>query len=116
MPHAGDEWVAGTLRAAAAETLSRGAPALAARFLRRALHEPPPLAWRPGLLLAAGQAEARAGDPRAVAHLRQALESAPDDATQARAALELIRLLGRSGELSAGAELALRVIDRLDPR
>ncbi|HEX5225033.1 MAG TPA: LuxR C-terminal-related transcriptional regulator, partial [Solirubrobacteraceae bacterium] len=98
------------------ETLSRGAPALAARFLRRALREPPPMPWRPGLLLAAGQAEARAGDARAVAHLREALEHAPDDATQARAALELIQLLGRSGELSAGADLALRVIDRLDPR
>ncbi len=116
VPHAGDEWVTETLRAAAAETLSRGAPALAARFLRRALHEPPPPAWRPELLLAAGEAEVRAGDPRAVAHLRQALESAPDDATRAHAALVLIQVLARSGELSAGAELALRVIDRLDPR
>ncbi len=116
VPHAGDAWVAQTLRTAAAETLSRGAPALAARFLRRALREPPPSDWRPELLLAAGQAEGRAGDHRAVAHLREALESAPDEATQAHAALALIRLLARSGELSAGAELALRVLDRLDPR
>lgn len=116
VPHAGDEWVVHTLRTAAAETLSRGVPALAARFLRRALYEPPPEAWRPQLLLAAGQAEGRAGDRRAVAHLREALETAADDATQAHAALALIQLLGRSGELSAGAEVALRVLDRLDPR
>jgi len=109
-----DPWVVATLRDAAAPALARGAPETAARFLRRALREPPPAAERPLVLLAAGEAEAQAGDERAAAHLRAAIELADDGATRARAALALTPLLGMAGQVGAGVDVALAALDRLD--
>ena len=113
-PPAGDPWVVATLQAAAEEGISRGAPDLAARFLRRALDEPPEPAHAAAVLLATGRAEARAGDPRAIAHLQRAIESAPDVTTHAHAALILIQLLGPAGRLKPGIDLALEALGRLD--
>ena len=75
---AGDPWVVERLRAAAREARDRGAPEIAARYLRRALAEPPLGTDRPGVLLGVGIAEWRAGEPDAVAHLQQALDSSLD--------------------------------------
>ena len=76
---AGDEWVIGRLRDAAREALARGAPDIAARYVRRALAEPPTDVQRAMLLLMLGTAEWRAGQPDAIAHLEQALSAAGDD-------------------------------------
>ncbi len=114
-PPAGDPWVVTTLEAAAAEAIARGAPGLAARFLRRALEEPPEAKQTAAVLLATGRAEARAGDPRAISHLRRAIESAPDVTTHAHAALTLVQILGPAGQLKAGIDLALEALGRLDP-
>ena len=113
-PPAGDPWVVATLQAAAEEAIARGAPDLAARFLRRALDEPPEPAHTAAVLLATGRAEARAGDPRAIAHLQRAIESAPDVTTHAHAALMLVQLLGPAGRLKPGIDLALEALGRLD--
>ncbi len=113
-PPAGDPWVVTTLQAAAEEAIARGAPGPAARFLRRALEEPPRRADAAAVLLATGRAEARAGDARAIAHLRRAIDSAPDVTTHAHAALMLVQLLGPAGQLKAGIDLALEALGRLD--
>jgi DNA-binding CsgD family transcriptional regulator len=76
---AGDPWVVQRLRDAAGEALDRGAPEVAAGYLRRALAEPPLPAERAALLLALGTAEWRAREPQATAHLEQALDSAGED-------------------------------------
>jgi DNA-binding CsgD family transcriptional regulator len=114
-PPAGDPWVVDTLTAAGQEALARGAPGPAARLLRRALSEPPAAAQEAAVLLATGQAEARAGDARAIAHLQRAIESAPDAATHAQAALLLVQLLGPAGQLKAGIDLALSALAHVDP-
>ena len=76
---AGDGWVVQRLRDAAGEALDRGAPEVAAGYLRRALAEPPAPADRAALLLALGTAEWRAGQPDATLHLEQALDCAGED-------------------------------------
>jgi DNA-binding CsgD family transcriptional regulator len=100
------------LRESAARELSRGAPAEAAKFLRRALREPPPAAERYETLLESAAAEdlasrADLGEER----LREALLLAPDESERSRVANSLSLLLTRRGELedasdTAGRELA----------
>jgi DNA-binding CsgD family transcriptional regulator len=89
------------LRAAARHALDRGAPDVAAAYLRRALHEPVDDDRYADLAAALGGASARAGLPEADADFRRAFELAPDDERRAAVALELARLLsvmGRSTE------------------
>ena len=76
---AGDGWVVQRLRDAAREALDRGAPEVAAGYVRRALSEPPSADDRAALLFSLGTAEWRAGQPDAIAHLEQALAAAGDD-------------------------------------
>lgn len=86
---AGDPWVVERLRAAAREARDRGAPEIAAKYLRRALVEPPLATDRPRMLLRLGTAEWRAGERDAVAHLEQALDSSADPETTVGAAAAL---------------------------
>jgi DNA-binding CsgD family transcriptional regulator len=74
-----DGWVVQRLGDAAREALDRGAPEIAASYVRRALAEPPAEADRAALLLSLGIAEGRAGQPDAIAHLEQAVAAAGDD-------------------------------------
>ena len=67
------------LRDAAREALDRGAPEIAASYVRRALAEPPAAGERAALLFLLGTAEWRAGQPDAIAHLEQALAAAGED-------------------------------------
>jgi len=76
---AADGWVAQRLGDAALEALDRGAPEVAASYVRRALAEPPAAAERAALLLSLGIAEGRAGQPDAIAHLEEALAAAGVD-------------------------------------
>jgi DNA-binding CsgD family transcriptional regulator len=76
---AGERWVVERLRMAADEALDRGAPEVAAGYLRRALAEPPDPRERSILLLILGTAEWRARQPEAIAHLEQALASGGED-------------------------------------
>ena len=77
---AGDAWVTERLHAAAKEALDRGAPQVAASYLRRALEEGASDEARGELLLTLGSAEWRAGQPDAIPHLEQALVSGGDPA------------------------------------
>ena len=76
---AGDMWAVERLRDAALEALDRGAPEIAASYVRRALSEPPAGSERAALLFLLGTAEWRAGQPDAIEHLEQALAKAGDD-------------------------------------
>ena len=69
----GDRWVVQRLVDAGREALDRGAPEIAASYVRRALAlaEPPASRERASLLFMLGTAEWRAGQPDAIAHLEQ---------------------------------------------
>ena len=75
----GDEWAVARLRDAAGQALDRGAPEVAASYLRRALSEPPAGGERAAVLLMLGTAEWRAGQPDAIAHLEEAFAAAGED-------------------------------------
>ena len=106
---AGDGWVVQRLRDAAREALERGAPEVAASYVRRALSEPPAADERAALLFLLGTAEWRAGQPDAIAHLEQALAAAGED---------LGTLIGASSVLALAyyvsdrAERAVEVLER----
>ena len=85
----GDRWVVERLGAAARDARDRGAPEVAASYLRRALEEPPDRAQRAALMLRLGAAEWRAGLPGAIVHLEEALGGAHDAKTAAAAAASL---------------------------
>ena len=106
---ANDPWVVQRLRDAAHDALERGAPEIAADYLRRALAEPPAAGERPALLLLLGTAEWRAGQPDAIAHLEQALAAADEDPRTLIAACALLAL---AYNVTDRAECAVEVLDQ----
>jgi DNA-binding CsgD family transcriptional regulator len=106
---AGDGCVVTWLGNAAREALDRGAPEIAARYVRRALAEPPAEADRAALLLTLGMAEWRAQEPDAIGHLEQALVAAGEDH------LALVRASGRLARayyVTDQTERAVAVLER----
>jgi DNA-binding CsgD family transcriptional regulator len=93
------------LRAAAGEAASRGAADAAARYLRRALEEPPAEAERGAVLHELGLAEAtdRQRD-RFPGRLREAMDVTRDPETRAGIALDLGRALFSTGDWRASVE------------
>jgi DNA-binding CsgD family transcriptional regulator/tetratricopeptide (TPR) repeat protein len=67
----GDAWVLGKLRDAAASATARGAPEAGARYLRRALEEPPPPAQRIAVKRELGITLLRGDDEDGIAVLRE---------------------------------------------
>jgi DNA-binding CsgD family transcriptional regulator/tetratricopeptide (TPR) repeat protein len=110
---AGDLWVAGRLAAAARDAADRGAPDLAAGYLRRALSEPPAAGEHPALLLRLGLAEWHAGEPDAIGHLEQALATARDPATTSAAAESLAQAYRFTGRADMGVAALQRAIAQL---
>jgi DNA-binding CsgD family transcriptional regulator/predicted negative regulator of RcsB-dependent stress response len=102
---AGDRESIDFMVAAARGALARGAPSSAASYLRRALAEPPDRDDRPALLAELGSAESLVGDPRAIGHLREALQSSSDSGLRRAAALALARFLVLSGETGRAASI-----------
>ena len=102
---AGEARVVELLRAAARRAYSGGAPEAAARYLRRALEEPPGDEERGGVLLELGRAEVRASEPGATAHLQEARDAVGAGAPRARVLRELARAHMKGGEM----ELATHV-------
>ncbi len=86
----GDPWVVEQLRAAARE--ARAAQP-AARYLERALQEPPTAQLRPEVLAELGAAEAALGRPAAADHLEQAAAASADPRRRAELGLQLGRAL-----------------------
>jgi DNA-binding CsgD family transcriptional regulator len=108
---AGERWTVEVLQRAAGRALDRGAASTAARYLARALSEPPASDQRAGVLRRAGVAESLVGDPTAVEHLSQAMAlSSAGVKERADAALELSAAqtaIGRFGEAIRTLEVAL---------
>src|SRR5262249_6650645 len=94
---AGSARVVDLLRAAATAASGRGAPGMAADYLRRALAEPPRPAARPAILLELGLALARERSRAARAALREAVALARTLQDHATAAVLAARVLGRWG-------------------
>ncbi len=107
---AGDGWVAQRLGDAAREARERGAPEVAAGYLRRALLEPPAAGERPALLVSLGMAEWLAGHPEAIAHLEQALAAAGEDLGTLILACAV---LAHAYNLTDRGERAVEVLERL---
>ena len=108
----GDPGVVTALRAAAGAASDRGAPDLAACYLRRALAEPPDAAARPGVLLSLGTALASVRDPEAVGVLMDAVAQAPPGKV-AEAAVRSAGLLGVWGHHDSALRICRDALDAL---
>jgi DNA-binding CsgD family transcriptional regulator len=111
---AGDSSAVAVLRAVARQAQIAGEPKRAARYLGRALAEPPPPADRGAVLLELGAIESQARLPGAEEHLALALGgSRPPERVQAALELADLQLLGaRFADAAAVLEAELR---RLGP-
>ena len=105
---AGDLWVVGKLREAAADARRRGAPDVAALCLQRVLAGPPPAAMRAGVLLELGQLEAMQAPAAAVSHLTEALAESPDWPRRGAISLTLSEALALGGRFSEAVDLLAR--------
>src|SRR5215211_4905502 len=112
---AADPWVVERLVDTACAAGKQGAPESEAVFLRRALAEPPPLGDRSALLLDLGMADASVGVADWPDHLQQAVDTAPNAATAAEAAMVLGLALSRAGRFAEGVEVLDRAASSLDP-
>ncbi len=110
---AGDRWVVRRLSAAALGARERGAPEVAASYLRRALAEPADEAERPELLLRLGEAEWYTGQPGAIARLEQAAAQAREPTTAAAAAGALANAYVQSDQTDQAVRVLQRAIDRI---
>lgn len=107
-------WALDVLEGAAQRSLSQGAPADAARLLRRALIEAPEAPRRARILCTLGAAEIRAGEADAIRHLRVAVRSLADPAERAGAFLELGLALTARGDPSGAVAVLDSALAGLD--
>jgi DNA-binding CsgD family transcriptional regulator len=108
-----DPWVVQALADAAAEATARGAPELAATYLRRALIEPPAVEERGAVLHQLGSVEMLAREHAAVEHLADALAAATDPELRAKIALLLGRAAVITGRLADASQLLGEAIGEL---
>jgi len=116
-PHASADTVE-VLRRAAERALGVGASETAARYLRRALEEPAPVAVRPQLLHQLGRAAMLAGQTDAVEHLQAALTEAAPGLERGAVAANLARAQAWAGRLHEAVEtidVAIAEVEDLDP-
>jgi DNA-binding NarL/FixJ family response regulator len=102
---AGSAEVAGGIVAAAERAASRGATDEAVSWFARALEENAPEPARALILTGLGLSEASLRDPRAIDHLRQAMDDAQDIGLRARIATSLAELLVLSGQWGDARDL-----------
>jgi DNA-binding CsgD family transcriptional regulator len=102
----GDPRVVQTLRAAAAQAQTRGAPDLAARYLQRALAEARDPADRAVITHGLGTALLTDRDPASFEFLRRAIELTDDPAAREAWTLELTRALAVAGRPAEATEFA----------
>jgi tetratricopeptide (TPR) repeat protein/transcriptional regulator with XRE-family HTH domain len=96
---ASDPWVVDQLCAAAAESMAAGLASTAARYLERAIDEPPPPGLRCQVQLWHGQALALGETAAALPALLAAYDQAPDDGLRTEAAIALAKTNGYSDRL-----------------
>jgi DNA-binding CsgD family transcriptional regulator len=111
---AADPWVVERLVDTACAAGKQGAPESEAVFLRRALAEPPPPGDRSALLLDLGMADASVGVADWPDHLQQAVDTAPNAAAAAEAAMVLGLALSRAGRFAEAVEVLDRAASSLD--
>ena len=111
---AADGWVVERLVEAACAAGKQGAPESEAVFLRRALAEPPPPGEQSALLLDLGMAEANAGPGEWAEHLQLAVDTAPNGAAAAEAAMVLGLALSRAHRFAEAVEVLDRAASSLD--
>lgn len=109
----GDPDIVEELRSAAESEAARRAPVVAARYLRRALAEPPSDDDLTSVLLDAGVAACRAGDADGIGYLERVLDRADDPAAELAAVHELADAHARGTDPFAAATLLEERIDRL---
>lgn len=112
---AGNPEVVARLRRAAELVLARGAPYVAANYLRRALAEPPAAEERPVLVYRLGHAQTAAMGPAGLDTLEQAVVLCEDPAERASIALEFARAARMMGEFSRAARVLERTAESLEP-
>jgi DNA-binding CsgD family transcriptional regulator len=115
---AGDPAAVSTLREAAREASSRGAPDVAASYLRRALVEPPNEDDRPSVYFELGLAGIAAEEPGSAAQLVGAVHGLPDAQQRAEAALQAAILLtfnGNSTDVISVCDAGLESRESIDP-
>lgn len=103
-PATADPWAVEVLRAAARQARATASPDSAARYLVRALAEPPPRRERAVVLVELAEAEAAAGAATAVARLEEALTLRDDPSGRAETLLRLGWMLHKSGRIGEAAE------------
>ena len=114
---AAESWVVEQLVAAAHLAGARGSADAAARYLRRALEEPPPPAQRARIALQLGAAESVASDSEsAVAHLRDALEGELEAEQRLLATRLLAARLAQSHRPAEAADLIENQLEVLADR
>jgi DNA-binding CsgD family transcriptional regulator len=109
-----DQHVVDVLRAAAQVVAAQGASDVAARYLRRAVAEPPENGSRPEVLLELGRAEAQAAETTAVDHLLEAHALAADARTRADAAAVAAGLLFASGRPEQAISMMARAVEEVE--
>jgi len=112
-PPRGDERTVDVLLAAAARSVTRGAPDGATTYLRRALAEPPADALLPQLYLELGRVETLTDVPAALGHLTAAFERLTDITERAQAAVMLGRVEIFAGSRGHARQTAESVIGQL---
>ena len=113
-----DEWARAALRVAAGRARARGAPATAARYLRRALEEAPAADERGELLALTGLAEAEAGEGLGTERLAEAVTLIEMPHRRAQAFFDLALVLsygGRYPDAARTAERGLAELGDADP-
>ncbi|MDQ7808574.1 AAA family ATPase [Amycolatopsis sp. A133] len=108
---AGDPWVAGRMTAAAEDALGSGLAATAARYLKRAIDEPPPMARQGRVRLRYGQALALEEVAAALPALRAAYRQATDDVLRTDAAVALAKAHSYADRLGDGVRLLDAALD-----
>jgi tetratricopeptide (TPR) repeat protein len=113
VPERGARWVVEVLRAAATTAANRGAPDAAARYLNRALVEPPEPDERAGIVLELGRLETMSDGQAAITHLREAYQLVGDPIQRAEVAQMLARTLVFTGSAGSATAFARRAVDDL---
>lgn len=109
-----DRGVVERMIAAAETAIARGAPGVAARYLHRALREPPTDRERPQLLYLLGQAETAVLGPAGLDAFEEAVELHEVPEERARVALEFSRAARMMAEFPRSTRVLARVADSLD--
>lgn len=110
---AGDPQVVATLRAAADPAIRDGRPDRAARYLQRALDEPPPVEDRDETVLALVNAEALCGEPTSVDRVERILDRLVDGRPRAQALRQLGTLQFLRNEPDRAAATLRRGLDHV---